>query len=235
MKKVLVLSLGILSLNLFSQNDLQIFNLNNSLDNNIGLQQQHVRAVQTFASNVQLKRNTVKATDNTKDINKANTVKTKPVNTNKQVVRRRRVTNNTINVPVQTQQHLVIINVINVPPQMNPPAQLSNDDQVFQINVLENNFGNSFGNENIIVQQAVPVQEKQVGHAGGFLEGISLDINVSKINFKSRSVSKGSASLSSSYKLAHLKNKFLKMNRKMKGKLSFKKRLRIKVDNCFKW
>lgn len=232
MKKIFVLGFGIFGLNSFAQNDIRVFNLNNFSNNNIGLQQQQqFRAVQTFASNVQLKRNRVQVINSIKPANKVTPVQAV---VNRPQVQRRRTVRRNADLQIQIQQPLLQINLVNVPPQMNPPAQLSNDDQIFQINVLENNVGNSFGNENIQIQQAAPAEEKQAGHAGDFLEGISL--NLPKMNLKTFSVSKRSSSSStSSYKLTQLKNKFVKVNRKIKGKLAFKKRLRLKVDNCFKW
>ena len=237
MKKIIALSFGVLSLNTFSQNDIQVFNLKNISDNNINIQRQSIQSVQTFASNVQLKRN------GAKPANKINTAK--PVNkriplnnvVNRPLIQRRTVRRNA-NPQVQTQQPLPqLVNLINIPPQMNPPAQvLSNDDQVFAINVLENNVGNSFGNEQMQIQQAaIPIQAEQAKRFSDPLEGIGFNISIPKMERRVRSSSESSASLSTHYKLVHLKSKFLKVNRKMKGKLSFKKRLRLKVDNCFKW
>jgi hypothetical protein len=230
MKKLFVLCFGIFSLNSFSQNDVQVFNLN-VMNNNIQIQQQS-RAVQTFASNVQIKRSTYKPVNTFKPENKV-----APVNNvmNRPQVQRRRTVRRNSNPQVQNQQPLPQINFVNIPSQINPPVQLSNDDQIFQIIVLENNLGNSFGNEQLQIQQASPVQVEESKRFNDPLEGIGFDINMPKMNLRTRSTSASSESLSVSYKLNHLRSKFLKVNRKMKGKLSFKKRLRLKVDNCFKW
>jgi hypothetical protein len=231
MKKIFVLGFGILNLNSFSQNDVQVFNLNNLSNSNIQLQQQS-RAVQTFASNVQIKRNTYKPVNTVKPANKVtqanNVIKRPPI-------QRRRTVRRNSNSQVQDQQPLPQINFVNIPSQINPPVQLSNDDQIFQINAPENNLGNSFGNEQLAIQQAAPVQDKQTKRFSDPLEGLGFDINMPKMNVRTRSTSASSGALSVSYKLNHLRNKFLKVNRKMKGKLSFKKRLRLKVDTCFKW
>lgn len=211
MKKVLFIAAVLFSGNSFAQNILM---------SNFGNQSApQVQGVQILASNI-------KVNDN--NINKPARLNANPqvyvqratnANNNQRRQVRRRVTN--VSNPVQT-------NVINV------SENNINDDIQIQgnfVNQLDNNVGNAFGNENLIEQIAsANIPAIQLG--SGSLN-LNLDLPTLKmptIKFASRK------SVSSSKHKSHtLKKKLAKLNRNLGGKLSFKKKLKIKVDNCFKW
>lgn len=114
-------------------------------------------------------------------------------------------------------------NVANPINQMMQPQVILNDD--IQLNVLENNFGN----QGIVIQQASNVSKPALP------EGKGLEINLPKINFNSGIRLAKLNSHTSKNKTVHMKNKFLKMNRKLSAKFAFGKKLKLKVDDCFKW
>lgn len=215
MKKVLFIAPVLFSLSSFSQN---------ILVNNLG--NQYVPQVQSqiFASNM--------------TVNDNNTNKPARTNANPQVyVQRasnasgnqrrqiRRTTNNVTN---------NISNVIQ--PLVNVSDNTINEDIQVQGNFdkQENdNLGNAFGNENLIEQIAsVNIPAIQIGTGS---MNLNLDINMPKIKLPAMKFSSRKTVSSSKHKTFHVKNKLAKLNRKMTGKLSFGKKLKIKVDNCFKW
>jgi hypothetical protein len=217
MKKIVFITLVLFALNSFSQNLIQ---------NNINYSNQRfvqAQAMQVFASNANVNDNKIN----------------KPVraNTNPQVYvqrvsnsnvtqrrQRRRVTNNVnanISNPVQT-------NIINV-----SQNNINDDIQVLGnfVNQLDNSVGNAFRNENLIEQLAsVNIPAIQLGSGS-----LDLNFNLPTLKFPAIKFSSRKTVSSSRHKTFHLKNKLAKLNRNMSGKLSFKKKLKIKVDNCFKW
>ncbi len=64
---------------------------------------------------------------------------------------------------------------------------------------------------------------------------LDLDINMPKIKLPSMKLSSRKTVSSSKHKTFSVKNRLAKLNRKMTGKLSMGKKLKIRVDNCFKW
>lgn len=218
MKKVLFIIPVLFALNGFSQNQIQQ-NFNNiNLTNRQALQMQ---SVQVFASNIK--------------VNDDNTNKPARANANPQVYVQRSTTANSIQrrqrrIPPQTN-----INVSNVSqPLVNISENNINDDIQIQENFsqqLDNNVGNAFGNENIIEQLAsVNIPAIQLGSGS-----LNLDINLPTLKLPSIKFNSRKSVSSSKHKKFHVKNKLAKFNRKMSGKLSFGKKLKIKVDNCFKW
>lgn len=215
MKNVLFIAPVLISLNSFSQN---------ILVNNPGNQYvAQMQSVQVFASNMMVNDN------NTNKPTRANVnpqmyvQRASTANGNQRQQVRRRVTNvsNTnISNPIQT-------NIINV------PDNNINDDIQVQGNFSNDNVGNSFGNENLLEQIAsANIPAIQIG--SGSLN-LNLDINMPKIKLPSMKLSSRRSVSGSKHKTFHVKNKLAKLNRNMTGKFSFGKKLKIKVDNCFKF
>lgn len=199
-----------------SQNVLQQVNFGNSLNNsdgNIQLTQTNQAAQQIFASNVSVNRANVSTVNRNVSVRRSNNVSQRRINTHAQA----NVVNN-----VNLNQDMNDGNKFN--PQANPVNQqpLLIKDNTIQINKIE-------------IQQmitAVGNQSQPLGIANSSNVGISLNINLPKINFKTI---KFSSSSSMTYRSFRLKTFFAKFNRKMKGKFSFTKSLKIKVDNCFRF
>lgn len=127
----------------------------------------------------------------------------------------------------------------NVSRNMNPQVQplVLNDDvqqEQMQMNINDNNVGNDIN----FIQQIAAVEMPAIQTGNGSLEmNVNLNINMPKINLSvnKRTVKLRAESNSSRHKLFQLEKKFKKMNRSFSGKIKYSKRLKIKVDNCFKW
>lgn len=217
MKKVLLIAPVLFSINSFSQN-IWVNNLSNQ-----STPQMQVQNVQVFASNM---------TTNDNNTNKPLRANANPQvyvqrvsnasgNQRRQTRRVTNVSNTNISNPIQT-------NIINV-------AENNTDEiqQLVNYTVNDNNVGNSFGNENQIEQIAsANIPAIQVGT--GSLN-LNLDINMPTIKLPSMKFSSRKLVSSSKHKTFHVRNKLAKINRNMTGKFSFGKKLKIKVDNCFKF
>ncbi len=237
MKKTLLIALAFTAGEDFSQIQRQqplpqLYNIRaNSTNNDLNMQVQSFNP--TFASNISLNNST-----------KVNTVRANPsmVNTNKDNIKT--VQQKKVIPQVKTQQRRInvqqplpqiniqnLINIANVPLQNNlgnKSIEINNVD----LQVLENvNY--------IQVQAAAPQIQSGSGNGNNDGNSFSLHINLPKINLPTLNIKPmkfSSGENSHSYhKKLHLKNKWIKLNRKMSGKLSFGRKLRIKVDNCFKW
>jgi hypothetical protein len=101
---------------------------------------------------------------------------------------------------------------------------------------LENNSGNALGNEMNPIEQIASFDIPAIQIGNGNMN-LNLDINMPKINLRSVKLSGrgSSSSKGNQHKLYDLKKKWAKFNRKASGKLSLKKKMKIRVDNCFKW
>lgn len=217
MKKALLIVPVLFAMNGFSQNLIQQNFSNINLTNR---QASQMQSVQVFASNVL--------------VNDNNTNKPSRANANPQVYvvqrasarnvtqnRRRRVAPQTnISNPIQTNMRNVSDNNIN-------------DDIQVQgnfVNQLDNNVGNAFGNESLIEQLAsVNIPAIQLGN------GLDLNLNLPTLKLPSIKFASRKTVSSSKHKTHSVKKKLAKLNRNLGGKLFFKKKLKIKVDNCFKW
>ena len=223
MKKVLFIIPVLFALNGFSQNLIQQNFSNINLTNRQAVQ---VQSVQVFASNIK--------------VNDNNTNKPARPNANPQVYVQRSTNANSIQRRQRRTAPQTNVNILNVTqPLVNISENNINDDIQIQGNFsqqLDNNVGNAFENENLIEQLAsVNIPAIQLGSGS-----LNLDLNLPTIKLPSIKLpsikfnSRKSVS-SSKHKSFHVKNKLAKFNRKMTGKFSFGKKLKIKVDNCFKW
>ena len=196
----------------FGQNQVQT-NVSNNLQ-----QQRFVQVNQVFASNMMGNSNKpVRASANPQ----VQVQRASGASSNQRQQRRRVV--NTANTNVS--------NVIQ--PLVNFSENNINDDIQVQGNFSQqdNNVGNAFGNENIIEQIAsVNIPAIQVGTGS-----LNLNLDLPTIKLPSIKFASRKSVSSSKHKTFRVKNKLAKLNRKMTGKLAFGKKLRIKVDNCFKW
>jgi hypothetical protein len=218
MRKALLITPVLLSLSSFSQNIL-ITNVGNQM-----MPQQQQQSIQVFASNMMVNDNNTNKPARANANPQVYVQRASNASGNQRQQVRRRVTNvSNISNPVQT-------NIINI-----PDNNISDDIQIqLQGNfndVNDNNIGNAFGNENLIEQIAsVNIPAIQVGTGSLNLNLDLPSIKVPSVKFVSRkSVS------SSKHKTHTMKKKLAKLNRKMTGKLSIGKKIKIKVDNCFKW
>lgn len=219
MKKVLFITPVLFVLNGFSQNQIQ------QNFNNINLTNRHavqMQSVQVFASNIK--------------VNDNNTNKPVRANANPQVYVQRSTNANSIQRRQRRTAPQTNINISNVnQPLINISENNINDDIQIQGNFsqqLDNNVGNAFGNENIIEQLAsVNIPAIQLGNG----LDLNLDINLPKINLPTIKFNNRKSVSSSKHKTFYFKKKLAKFNRKISGKLSFRKKLKIRVDNCFKW
>lgn len=206
MKKLILLTPLLFNLNAKAQNLVQ----NNSLLNVSNISQ--VQSHQVFASNIMVNNST-----NRPQVQRAS-------NTVQRQVRRVVPQSNIADNPM-VQQGNFSINEIN-------------DDIQVQSNIIEieNNAGNAFGNEMNPLEQIASFDIPAIQLGSGNLN-LNLDITMPKINFRSVKLSgRGSSSSKGNHhQLQDLKKKWAKFSRKTSGKLSFKKKLKIKVDNCFKW
>lgn len=214
MRKLIFITPVLFTLNAFGQNQIQT-NVSNS---NI-VQQRFVQVNQVLASNMIGNTNKpVRANANPQvQVQLATNASS---NQRRQI---RRVTNN------------INTNISNVTqPLVNISENNINDDIQMQENFsqqLDNNLGNAFGNENLIEQIAsVNIPAIQVGSAS-----LDLNLDLPTIKLPSMKFASRKSVSSTKHKTHTVKNKFAKLNRKMTGKLSFGKKLKIKVDNCFKW
>lgn len=208
MKKVLFIAPVLLSLTGFSQNILMT---------NLGNQSMpQVQTVQVFASNMMLNAN--------------NTNKPARANANPQVqIQRASTSNANENARRQSRR---ISNIYN-PVQTNSIIQNNSTDEIQQVlsNVSDNNVGNAFGNESLIEQIAsanIPAIQMGTG-------SLNLNIDMPTIKLPSmKFASRKTSSSSSKHKAFSLRKKMAKLDRKM-SRFSLKKKMRIKVDNCFKF
>lgn len=217
MNKVLFIAPVLFSINTFSQNVLVNYLGNQSQ------QQMQSQSVQVFASNMMVNDNNANKPARANANPQMNVQRASNANGNqrRQV---RRVTNN------------VSTNVTNV---IQPQVIFleSNTDEIQQLANLNpqvnDNLGNAFGNESLIEQIAsanIPVIQLGTGSVN-----LNLDINMPKMKLPTIKLSSRKIVSSSKHKTYRVKNKLAKLNRKMCGKLAFGKKLKIKVDNCFKW
>ncbi len=215
MKQVLLIAPVLFSLNSFSQNIL-ITNLGNQY-----VPQQQVQNVQVFASNIMTNINNTNKPVRSNANPQVYVQRASNASGNQRQQVRRRITN--VANPVQT-------NMTNV------PDNNINDDIQIQLqgnfnNVNDNNVGNAFGNESIIEQIAsVNIPAIQVGSGS-----LNLNINMPEIKLPSIKFHSRKTVSNSKHKTFSFKNKMAKLNRNMTGKFSIGKKLKIKVDNCFKF
>lgn len=216
MKRVILILPLAFALNGFSQNIAQQVS-------NINLVQTNSNPrVQVFASNVML--------------NNSNTNKPVRVNANPQV-QVQRATNASGNQRRQVRRvtNNVNTNISNVTqPLVNVSDNNINDDIQMLGNFnqqLDNNAGNAFGNENMVEQIAsVNIPAIRVGSGS-----LNLNLELPTIKLPSMKFASSKSVSNSKHKTHTIKKKLAKLNRKMTGRLSFGKKLKIKVDNCFKW
>jgi len=221
MKKILLITPLLLAMNGFSQN-LLITNLGNQSLN-------QAQSVQVFASNIKVNDNNVNninkparaRVDANPQINFVQ--RASPANTTQR--RRRRTTPRpatNISNPVQT-------NIINIENNINDDIQIQGNFT----NQSDNNVGNAFGNESMIEQIAsVNIPAIQLGSGS---MNLNLDLNLPTLKMPSIKFASRKTVSSSKHKNYSFKKKLAKLNRNLSGKLSFNKKLKIKVDNCFKW
>ncbi len=213
MKSLFFITPVLLALSAFGQNEIQT-NLSN-----INMQQRYIQVNQVFASNMMG--------------NTSNTNKPVRVNANPQVLVQR-ATNASSNQRRQVRR--VTNNVGNVSNVTQPLVNISdnNTDEIPQLGNFsqqDNSVGNAFGNENMIEQIAsVNIPAIQVGSGS-----LNLNLELPTIKLPSMKFASRKSVASSKHKSYTLKMKLAKLNRNLSGKLSLKKKLNIKVDNCFKW
>lgn len=216
MKTLFFITPILFALSAFGQNEIQ-----NNISN-INMQQRFMQVNQVFASNM------MGNASNTNKPVRANAnpqIQVQHVSTANSAPRRqvrrtvRSVTTTNLSNPIQT-------NVINIADNNNEVQQL------LKVNsVSDNNVGNAFGNEGLIEQIAsANIPAIQVGTGS-----LSLRIDMSTIKLPAIKLSSKKSVSGSKHKQYTLKKKLAKLNRNLGGKLAVKKRLKIKVDNCFKW
>lgn len=217
MKTSLFITPLLFAMSSFGQNQIQT-NVSNNLQ-----QQRFVQVNQVFASNM---------TGNTSKPVRAN------ANPQVQVQRASGASSN------QRQQRRRVVNTANtnvsnvVQPLVNFSENNINDVIQVQGNFSQqdNNIGNASdsypdGNENLMEQIAsVNIPAIQVGTGS-----LNLNLDLPTIKLPSIKFASRKSVSSSKHKTFRVKNKLAKLNRKMSGKLAFGKKLKIKVDNCFKW
>ena len=220
MKKVLFIAPVFVSMNSFSQN---LIFLNNT---GLGNQAVQTQNIQVFASNIFVNDNTTNKPARANANPQAYIQRASSPSGNQRRQVRRKVTNVT-NTNSSNNIQTNIINIVNN--NMNDDIQLQGNFSQ-QVN---DNLGNAFGNENMIEQIAsANIPAIQIGT--GSLN-FDLDINMPKIKFPTIKFSSRKTVSDSKHKTFYVRNKLAKLNRRMSGKLSFGKKLKIKVDNCFKW
>lgn len=227
MRKIIFSSVLFLGVAGYSQN---INYLNNASVGNQAIQAQNV---QVFASNVSVNANKVnrvvspnpvRANSNPQVQQLLNTA----TNQRRQVRRRTTVSNAGITNAVQTNP--VQTNIGNVFESNTDEVQ----SQVILEQVSNDNLGNAFGNENNGIEQIASANIPAIQLGSGTLN-LNLDMNLPSLKLPSVKLSSRKSVSRTSHRTFHLRNKLAKMNRKLTGKLSFGKKLKIKVDNCFKW
>jgi hypothetical protein len=214
MRKLIFVTPVLFALSAFGQNQIQT-----NVSNSKIVQQRFVQVNQVLASNMIGNTNKpVRANANPQvQVQHATNASS---NQRRQI---RRVTNN------------VNTNISNVTqPLVNVSENNINDDIQMQENFnpqLDNNLGNAFGNENLIEQIAsVNIPAIQVGTGS-----LNLNLDLPTIKLPSMKFASRKSVSSTKHKTHTVKKKLAKLNRKMTGKLAFGKKLKIKVDNCFKW
>jgi hypothetical protein len=207
MKKLLFLAPVLFILNGQSQNLIQ----SNSLLNISNINQ--VQTQQVFASNIMVNDNNTNKPIQAKPVMQ---VQRSSPEVNRQT--RRDPSNYSTNNAIQVKEEVQVLQNF---PQVN-----------------DNNTGEALGNEFNPIEQiaSLNIPAIQVG-SGNMDLNLNLDLKMPKINLKTvKFKGKGSsASKSSHHKLLQLEKKWAKFNRKTSGKLSVKKKIKFKVDNCFKW
>ncbi len=215
MKKVLLITPLFFAMNVFSQNIL-ISNFGNQSP-------QQMQSVQIFASNIKVNDNNINKPARVNANPQINIVQRSSSASNTVQRRRRRTTPrpaSNISNPVQT-------SMVNIENNINDDIQI----QGSFTNQSDNNVGNAFGNESMIEQIAsVNIPAIQLGSGSLNLNLELPTIKLPSIKFASRKSVSGTK-----HKTHTVKKKLAKLNRNLGGKLSFKKKLKIKVDNCFKW
>jgi hypothetical protein len=148
-----------------------------------------------------------------------------------------------INPPVQLQQRQRSNPVMasNVQGNRVSARNVSNDIQVQNFNpaININEFDLSLDNAGNAFEQVAsfsPPQLPQIQLASGNAD-FSLEVNLPKVNFKpvKLGTSISSSSSSSHHRAFGLKKKLCRINRHLEGKFQVTKKLRFKVDKCFKW
>ncbi len=116
----------------------------------------------------------------------------------------------------------------------NPSLPIQNLDVQSQSNAAEKNLSNDMNNFQLIQLQQISnitPPQIQIGTRNDLeLKLLNIQLNVSK-TFR-RNNSEG---YTSKHQLIVLQGKIKKISRKLVARLSFKKRNKIKLDNCFKW
>lgn len=217
MKKLVLFAPVLFIMNGTSQNLIQ----NASFLNISNISQ--VQSQQAFASNVMVNNNSA---NRPAVINSNPQAQRMASNSQRRQRRTNTSVNNTAPNPMVQQRNVSIDNI--------------NDNIQIQSNVIaiENNSGNAFGNEMDPLAQIPSLDIPAIPSGNGNMNlNVNLDINMPKINLRSVKLSGKGASDSkgSNHALLNLKKKLAKFNRKAAGKLSFKRKLKIKVDDCFNW
>ena len=127
----------------------------------------------------------------------------------------------------------------NVSRNMNPQVQpfvlnVDVQQEQMQMNVNDNNVGNEIN----FFQQIAAVEIPAIQTGNGNIDvHLNLNINMPKLNLSlnKRAVKSRAESNSSKHKLFQLEKKLKKMNRRFSAKMKHPKKLKIKIDNCFKW
>lgn len=199
----------------FGQNQIQT-NVSNNLP-----QQRFVQVNQVFASNM---------------VGNSNKPVRASANPQVQVQRASGASSN------QRQQRRRVVNTANtnvsnvIQPLVNFSENNINDDIQVQGNFSQqdNNVGNapdSYRDGNMIEQIAsVNIPAIQVGTGS-----LNLNLDLPTIKLPAIKFASCKSVSSSTHKSHTIKMKLAKLNRNFGGKLSLKKKLKIKVDNCFKW
>jgi len=126
-------------------------------------------------------------------------------------------------------------NTANSSTQVQTNINISNIDIQLQGNFsqpVNDNLGNSFGNENNMIEQIASANIPAIQVGTGSL---NLNLEMPTIKLPSIKFSSRKSVSTSKHKSFYFKNKMIKLNRRLKGKFSLRKKLKIKVDNCFKW
>lgn len=219
MKKIAFISAALLSLNVFSQNIIQ------QVSNVSLIQTNYNQRQQVFASNMM--------------VNENNANKPARVNANPSINVQR-----ASNVNGRQQQRRRVVNAAPViASNINPPivnVAENNTDEIQQLinyeQQAQNNSGNApdsyrDGNENLIEQIAsVNIPAIQTGNAS-----MNLNLEIPTLKLPTLKFASRKTVTNSKRKTFKVKNRLAKLNRNLAGKLAFKKKLKIKVDNCFKW
>lgn len=216
MKSSIFIAPVLFAFNAFGQNQIQ------TNVSNINVQQQrYIQGNQVFASNLM---------GNTSNANKPIRANSNPqvqvqratnASSNQRRQVRRVVNNVNTNVSNVIQPHIVVLEN-----NINDDIQLQNFSQQ-----LDNNLGNAFGNESLVEQIAsVNIPAIQLGTGS-----LNLNLELPTIKLPSMKFASRKSVSNSKHKTHTIKKKLAKLNRKMAGKWSLEKKLRIKVDNCFKW